>query len=130
MDLFGNRGLDALAHLSGGKQLRSFAAMQISRAITLFQYLADGGFNVVGLLVQSHAMAQQHGYSGNRTQRISDILAGDVGSRAMDGLIKSYLASDSGRSQHSQRAGNHSSFVGEDISKEVLGYDHIKAAGI
>ena len=48
----------------------------------------------------------------------------------MHRFIEGNLPADSGGSQHAQRAGDHRSFIGEYVSEQIFGNDHIEAPRI
>ena len=104
--------------------------MQVCGAVALLQHLADRGLDIVGFLLQPHGVTQQHGHGGNGAQRVGDAFTGNVRSGAVHRFIEGNLPADSGGSQHAQRAGDHRSFIGEYVSEQIFGNDHIEAPRI
>ena len=67
--------------------------------------------------------------------RVGDALASDVGGGSAGGFVHAEvesvvtLASERGRGQHAERAGDHCHFIREDVAEEVFGHQHIEGSG-
>src|SRR5882762_3270795 len=82
-------------------------------------------------------MSEHQRDAENRTDRIRDPSAGDVGRRAVDGLIESTphaggcgIVAERRRWKYTQRSGQHRRLVGEDVAEHVLRHYYIEAARI
>src|SRR5882762_10113196 len=82
-------------------------------------------------------MSEHQRDAENRTDRIRDPSAGDVGRRAVDGLVESAAHTGGGgvvaerrRWKYAQRSGQHRRLVGEDVAEHVLRHYYIEAARI
>ena len=66
--------------------------VDIRRAQALWQHLLHRGLDPVRPLVLVERVAQHHGRRQDRRQRIREILAGDIGRRAVDRLVEALAA--------------------------------------
>ena len=73
---------------------------------------------------------QQHRRAQDGRVGIGDAASGDVGRRAVDGLVQAAApaCAERGGGQQAQRAGQHRGLVGEDVAEHVLGDDDVEVA--
>ena len=86
-----------------------------------------GEFVVVAPLAEP---GQQHGRRADQRGRIGDVLAGDVGRRAVLGLRHRVLAAGVERSRQPETAGDFARLVGQNVAVHVGGYDDVELAGV
>jgi len=119
---------DSVAHFLG---LCSAAKVSSAELVTAdifgVEDLADGIFDLLGGFRLVKRVAEQHGDGQNRTNRVSDTLAGNIGRRAVDGLVEAVAlafavrqARQARRRKQSQRTGDDGRFIGQDIAEHVL----------
>ncbi len=82
------------------------------------------------LLVEVRRVSQQHGYGGDRADRVGDVLSGQIGSGSVNRLVEVDVAADRGGGEHAERSAECRRLVGEDIAEQILCNDHVEAAGI
>src|SRR5262245_12552274 len=96
------------------------AKANIPRAISLIESFCNCSLDTSSSGGQFQRVLEHHGDGGNRSDRIRQTFARNVGSRAMDGFVEADLSADRRRRQHSQASGEHAAFVAEDIAKNVV----------
>ena len=76
-------------------------------------------------------VAEHHGHRQDGGDGVGLVLAGDVRSGAVDGLIQAGGGvPDRGGGQQADGAGDHGGLVGEDVPEHVLGDHHVELAGV
>ena len=131
VDRFGQRLVDQLAHLLRGHRGLSgvLAAGYVCRAIACVEDRVYGLFDGAGVLLEVGGVAKDHGGGKDRAEGVRLAGSGDVGSAAVHGFVEIDRSADGGRRKHAERASDDAGFVGEDVSEEVLGEDHVEVPG-
>lgn len=86
----------------------------------------DGLLHQHAFLGEVQTIQEQHGDAENGGDGVDDALAGDVGRRAVDGLVDAVAealavwdAAETGAGEQTQTARDDRGFVGDDVSKEI-----------
>src|SRR5262245_31821765 len=108
---------------------------EIRRAVPRGQDVGDRTLDRASRLWQAERVAAEHRGRQDGGERIRFVFAGDVGRRAMDGLVEPGTtlagkggAGEGGGRQHAHRACQHGGLGGEDVAKEVLRGDDVEVA--
>ena len=110
-------------------------ALDVGGAQARGQHVGDGLLDQVRRLSEAEGIAQRHAERADHGDRIGDSLAGDVGRRAVDGLIHRLALAigvgraERGRRQHAQRAGEHGGHVRQHVAEQIVGDDHVELLG-
>src|SRR3954454_25191909 len=83
---------DGVAH-AGGADAGRAVLHDVGGAVARIQGGADGALYEVGGVGEVERVAEQHGEAENEGERVGGALAGDVGRRAVDGLVEALAAS-------------------------------------
>mmetsp|Transcript_25913 Transcript_25913/g.85267 ORF Transcript_25913/g.85267 Transcript_25913/m.85267 type:complete len:214 (+) Transcript_25913:58-699(+) len=91
---------------------------------------ADGVLNLLRLRLHRKGVAQHHRRGEHHRERVGDVLAGDVGRGAVDGLEDAReLRPDARGREHPDRAREHRRLVAQDVPEDVAGDDGVDARG-
>ena len=104
------------------------AAAEVGRA-QLAQRGHHRRLHRAGQLRATERQLQHHGHRQDRAHRVRGAVAGQVGRRAVDGLVERRSLAEGGRRQQADRADDHTHLVAQDVAEEVLGQDHVEAVG-
>ena len=87
----------------------------------------DGRFDARRFGLESERMPQHQGDAQYGAAGVGDAAPRDIGRRAVDGFVEpTPTVAERGGRQHPERACEHRSFVGEDVTEQVLGEHHIE----
>ena len=93
--------------------------------------ILNSGFDGICLVLEAERVAQHHRARQDGRDRVRDALARDVRRGAVDRLIHTLAALvHGGGRQHTDRAGDHGSLIGQNIAEQVAGYDNIELTRI
>ena len=89
---------------------------------------ADGLLDELGLLLAAERVAEHERDGEDRADRVRDLLAGDVGRGAVNGLVQArdgrlavWDTAERRGGEKTERAGDDGGLVGENVAEEVLG---------
>ena len=102
----------------------------VGRAIAFGERRAHRALDRVGKVAALERIAQHHRRRQDRRQRIGDVLARDVGRRAVHRLVQplAIVRERRGR-QHADRAREHRRRVGEDVAEHVARHHDVELRG-
>src|SRR5262249_26936891 len=92
-------------------------ALQVGRAVTIGERLADGVIERLRLTFELARVAQQHRRRSYRAERVGDAFTGNVRRGTMNRLIQANLAADAGRREHSEGSGQHRRLIAQYVAE-------------
>src|ERR1035437_8913713 len=113
------------SHCHGGDGALA-GARQVAGAEASHQGGDDAGLHALRFFGQMKGVAQHQGDREDGAERIGDVLAGDVGSRSMDGFVETDRASDAGGGEQAERSHDPANLIGEDVAEHVFGEDDVE----
>ena len=113
------------AHLLAAEQLAT-GLLNIRGAVAFVRDIFDRLFDPVRRRALVKRMAQHHRDAQDRRQRISFVLAHDIGRAAVHRLVHADLAAKTCRRQHADGAGEHRRLVAQNIAEHVGRDDDIE----